>query len=148
MLLFPLLNNKLLRHPRIGFKLLLPNELESYVYSEFNNLGDRMRIDKQNVIFKFDWTGQTLFDLMAERMKACAQSEQCPQPLDLFDPKINVEQLVSALAELRTPRTLFKFLYELISEHCKKHINNMPEYRISAETFEYVRGLNISRLIK
>jgi len=148
LLLFPLLNNKLLRHPGIGFKLLLPEELEKLVYREFNNSEDRMRLDKQNVIFKFDWTGETLFDLMAERMKACSQPEQWPLPLDLFDPKINVEQLVSALAALRTPRNLFKFLYDLISEHCKKHTNNKPEYRISAETFEYVKGLNASRLIK
>jgi hypothetical protein len=93
------------------------------------------------VIASFDWTGEALFDLVAARMQACAQPGQHPQPQELFDPSIDTGRLIAAMRELRTPRNLFRFLYRLVSEHCKKYTASEPQYRIAVATFESVLAL-------
>lgn len=136
LLIWPLLDNKLLKHPGVGFKLLLPQELQYFVDRETREFHERARLDKQNVIAGFDWTGEALYDLVCARMKACAEPGTTPQPGDLFDPAIDTQRLIAAMRDLRVPRNLFRFLYRLVSEHCKKYTSSEPQYRIAVSTFE------------
>ncbi len=136
LLVWPLLDNKLLKHPGVGFKLLLPQELHYFVERESREFHERARLDKQNVIAGFDWTGEALFDLVDARMKACAEPGAVPKPTDLFEPTIDSARLIAAMRDLRVPRNLFRFLYRVVSEHCKKHTSNEPNYKIAVSTFE------------
>lgn len=136
LLIWPLLDNKLLKHPGVGFKLLLPQELQYFVDRETREFHERARLDKQNVIAGFDWTGEALYDLVCARMKACAEPGTTPQPGDLFDPAIDTQRLIAAMRDLRVPRNLFRFLYRLVSEHCKKYTTSDPQFRIAVSTFE------------
>ncbi len=43
LLIWPMLDNKLLKHPRMGFKLMLPQELQLYVDRESREFHDRAR---------------------------------------------------------------------------------------------------------
>lgn len=138
LLIWPMLDNKLLKHPGVGFKLLLPQELQYFVDRESREFHERARLDKQNVIAGFDWTGEALFDLTCARMKACAETGFTPQPADLFEPAIDNARLIAAMRDLRVPRNLFRFLYRVVSEHCKKYTASQPQYRIAVSTFESV----------
>ena len=71
-LMWPLLDHKFLRHPGIGFKLLLPIELAYYLEKEDKDFYDRARPDKLNLIKPLRWTGTSLYDLAGDRLKACA----------------------------------------------------------------------------
>ncbi len=73
-LIWPLLDHKFLRHPGIGFKLLLPIELAYYLEKEDKDFYDRARPDKLNLIKPLRWTGPSLYDLAGDRLKACATS--------------------------------------------------------------------------
>ncbi len=134
-LVWPMLDNKLLKHPGLGIKLLLPNDLQYFLDRETREFNERARLDKQNFIGNFDWTGEALFDVSVSRMKACSSGNRT-SPLDLLDDRIIESRLLSAMQSLRTPRNLFRFLYRLISEHCKSHRSSEPSYKISSETFE------------
>ncbi len=137
MLVWPMLDNKLLKHPRLGFKLMLPQELQGYVDRESREFHDRARLDKQNVMTNFDWTGESMYDLVSARLSACS-SGRPPAPTDLFDPGIDRQRLIGAMRELRVPRQLFRFLYQVVSEHCKKYTSSDPQFRIQPATFESV----------
>ncbi len=62
-LLWPMLDNKFLKHPGIGFKLLLPIELSQYIDREDRDFYQRARLDKQNLIPSLEWTGEALYDV-------------------------------------------------------------------------------------
>lgn len=138
LLVWPLLDNKLLKHPHMGFKMMLPQELQGFVERESREFHDRARLDKQNVMYNFDWTGESMYDLVAARLNACSANGQPIEPTMMFDPSISRERLISAMRELRVPRQLFRFLYQVVSEHCKKYTATEPEYRIQTATFESV----------
>ncbi len=76
-LLWPMLDNKFLKHPGVGFKLLLPIELSQYIDREDRDFYQRARLDKQNMIPSLEWTGEALYDVALARLKACA----CPGPI-------------------------------------------------------------------
>ena len=57
-LLWPMLDNKFLKHPGIGFKLLLPIELSRFIDREDRDFYQRARLDKQNMIPSLEWTGE------------------------------------------------------------------------------------------
>ena len=114
-LVWPLLDNKLLKHENFGIKLLLPSELQYYVDRETREFHERARLDKQNVVASFDWTGEALYDLLASRMRACATPQSTPSPRELFEPEVTEQRLITALQSLHTPRNLFRFLYRLIT---------------------------------
>ncbi len=135
-LVWPLLDNKLLKHENFGIKLLLPAELQYFVDRESREFHERARLDKQNVIQSFDWTGEALYDLLATRMRACATVGARPNPKDLFDSQLSESRLITAIQSLNTPRNLFRFLYRLISEHCKRFRSETPQFKISSELFE------------
>lgn len=136
LLVWPLLDNKLLKHESLGFKLLLPSDLQYYIDRESREFHERARLDKQNVVPGFDWTGEALYDLLGARMKACGVAGSTPSPKSLFDPQVTDARLISAFQSLKTPRNLFRFLYRLISEHCKRYRSEHPEYKITNDLFE------------
>jgi hypothetical protein len=138
LLIWPMLDNKLLKHPRMGFKLMLPQELQQFVERESREFHDRARLDKQNVMSNFDWTGESMYDLVSARLVACAMPNRKPEPPELFDSGISRERLIAAMRDLRVPRQLFRFLYRVVSEHCKKYTASEPEYQIQTATFESV----------
>jgi len=136
-LVWPILDNKLLKHPGLGFKLLLPSNLLYFLDRESREFNERARLDKQNLIRNFDWTGEALYDLLAARMKACStSSDQSVSPNNLISDSISEQRLLSSMQSLRTPRSLFRFWYRLVAEHCKQHRSASPVFAISSELFE------------
>ena len=100
-LLWPMLDNKFLKHPGIGFKLLLPIELAQFIDREDREFYQRARLDKQNMIPSLEWTGEALYDVAAARLKACAAPGTAPQLRQLFDPVITDRRLMDAFRGLR-----------------------------------------------
>jgi hypothetical protein len=139
-LVWPLLDNKFLKHPGLGVKLLLPSDLERLLDKEDQDFHQRARLDKQNLIRGLPWTGQALFDLATARLRACAREGHTPSLLDWFDPAIQPARLLEAFAQLRVPRNLFKFLYRLMMSHCNATSDEAPSWRIPLARFESELG--------
>jgi hypothetical protein len=135
---WPILDNKLLKHPGLGLKMMLPQELYRFIEKENRDFHERARLDKQNVIAHFGWTGEALYDLVAARMKACAENDATVRPEDWFDSRISRDRLVQVMQSLQVPRHLFRFLYRLVTEHCKRFTTAQPDFKIQPETFESV----------
>jgi hypothetical protein len=140
-LVWPMPDNKFLKHPGLGLKLLLPVELSYYIDREDREFHQRARLDKQNLVRSLDWTGQSLYDLAESRLQACATNGSKPRLTDLFEPSVNQARLVNALRTLRVPRHLFKFLYRLFVTHTNAHTDDAPAWQITGETFEAVLAL-------
>jgi hypothetical protein len=149
-LIWPLLDHKFLRHPGIGVKLLLPIELAYYLEKEDKEFYDRARPDKLNLIKPLRWTGPSLYDLASDRLRACRQDPSAngdvPRLRGFIDDAISDDYLKDALGNLRTPRHLFKFLHRLIEEHCHRHTEDAPRWKIDYDTFRtiyaaYIRDL-------
>ncbi|MCE9544391.1 MAG: hypothetical protein K8T25_02555 [Planctomycetia bacterium] len=134
--LWPLLDNKLLKHAGIGFKLLLPIELSQFIEREDRDFYERARLDKQNMIPSLEWTGEALYDVASARIRGCAAPGYNPSLSDLFDPVVTQRRLIDAFRALRVPRHLFKFLYRLFVAHCNAHTDENPAWQISSEMFE------------
>jgi hypothetical protein len=137
-LLWPLLDNKFLKHPGVGLKLLLPAELVAFVERESPDFYQRARLDKQNLVRSLDWTGQALYDVADARLKACAAEGQSPSLGKLFDGGIEPRRLHDAFAALRVPRHLFKFMYRVLAAHVAAHAEEQPAWQIQPATFESV----------
>ena len=140
-LLWPMLDNKFLKHPGLGIKLMLPIELTRFIDREERSFYQRSRLDKQNVIASFAWTGEALFDVANARIAACAMDGKSTTLRDLLDDSISSPRLLEALRALRVPRHLFKFMYRLLVTHCNSHVDSDPVWRIPAETFEATLAL-------
>ncbi len=136
LLLWPMLDNKFLKQAGLGLKMMLPHELVSYVDRESRDFYERSRLDKQNMIRSFHWTGEALYDVAGARMRACAVDGAEPTLRDWFCDDITDLRLMDAMRTLRTPRHLFKFLYRLLIAHCNAHLDHEPVYEISASIFE------------
>jgi hypothetical protein len=135
-LVWPMLDNKFLKQPSFGLKLLLPAELYAYVEKEDRDFYQRARLDKQNMVPSLEWTGESLYDLANARVRSCGTGGHQPTIRDLIDPAVSDSRLVEAFRSLRVPRHLFKFLYRLIVAHCHAHTDDKPVWQISPETFE------------
>ena len=135
-LVWSMLDNKFLKQPGLGLKLLLPIELSDFVEQEGHDFLQRARLDKQNMIPSLIWTGQSLYDLAEARLQACSTEEQSTSLKDLFADDIGAARLVEAFGTLRVPRHLFKFLYQLLMTHCQAHTDSDPQWQIDAGTFE------------
>jgi hypothetical protein len=133
---WPMLDNKLLKHPGVGFKIMLPQELHRDIQRETRDFHERARLDKQNVIPAFHWTGESLYDLARARMLACAADGRTPEPRDLFGDEVSYERLLAAFQSLRVPRHLFRLLYRVLVNHCNRHTDAQPAFKISGETLE------------
>jgi hypothetical protein len=140
--LWPMFDNKFLKHPGIGFKLLLPIEVSFHLAREDKEFYERSRFDKQNLIRSLEWTGQSLYDVANDRIRACAVSETAqPKFRDLFDDSITDAELIATLDRLRVPRHLFKFTHRLLVEHCNRFTEDQPSWKISRETLQSVFSL-------
>ncbi|MBN1588446.1 MAG: hypothetical protein JW888_02935, partial [Pirellulales bacterium] len=135
-LVWPLLDNKLLKHPGVGFKVLLPSELTDFVDRETADFHQRARLDKQNLVRSLQWTGESLLDLAGSRLEACAAEGSKPTLRGLLDESISDTRLLDAMRSLRVPRHLFKFLYQAMVAHCNAHTDAQPAWRISSDVFE------------
>jgi hypothetical protein len=139
--LWPLLDNKFLKHPGIGLKLLLPIELSYFADREDRDFYQRARLDKQNLVPSLGWTGEALYDIANARLKACAINGNTPSLRMLFQESVSERRLIDALRTLRVPRHLFKFLHRLFVSHANAHTEESPAWQISGETFESVLAL-------
>jgi hypothetical protein len=135
-LLWPMLDNKFLKHPGLGFKLLLPIELSYFIDREDRDFYQRARLDKQNMVPSLEWSGEALYDVANARLQACASNGRKPTLRDLFDESVDDRRLITALRSLRVPRHLFKFLYRTFVAHSSAHTDENPAWKISGETFE------------
>ncbi len=140
-LLWSMLDNKFLKHPGIGFKLLLPIELSYFIDREDRDFYQRARLDKQNMIPSLEWTGEALYDVANARLQACAANGKKPSFRELFDPSVSDRRLIDALRLLRVPRHLFKFLYRAFVAHCNSHTDEDPVWQIDSATFESILAL-------
>jgi hypothetical protein len=140
-LLWPMLDNKFLKHPGIGFKLLLPIELSYFADREGRDFYQRARLDKQNLVPSLGWTGEALYDVANARLQACAINGHAPSLRSLFQESVNERRLIDALRMLRVPRHLFKFLHRLFVSHANAYTEENPSWQISGETFESVFAL-------
>ncbi|NLF08572.1 MAG: hypothetical protein GX594_11410 [Pirellulaceae bacterium] len=139
-LVWPMLDNKFLKSPGLGLKMLLPSELERMLDRQDRDFHQRARLDKQNMIRSLGWTGQSLYDMANARIAACAAEGSHPKILDLFE-DIDQRRLIDAFGVLRVPRHLFKFMYRLLTAHCNAHTEEAPVWKIPAATFESVLAL-------
>lgn len=136
LLLWPMLDNKFLKQTGLGLKMMLPSELVSFVDRESKDFYERSRLDKQNMIRSFHWTGEALYDVAGARIRACAVAGSKPMLRDWFDDDVSDVRLMEAMRTLRTPRHLFKFLYRLLIGHCNAYLDHEPHYKISSSVFE------------
>ena len=137
--IWPLLDNKLLKYPDVAFKLLLPAELYDFAKKEGSEFNERSRLDKQNLIPSLTWTGHSLYDLVNARLAACTDNTMVdvPETLDKwFDDNMTFDHLTNALERIRTPRRVFKFLYELMCEHAQSFTDQNPQWRIATSEFD------------
>lgn len=136
-LVWPLFDNKFLKHPDVAFKLLLPATVSGYLNRQEKEFYERSRLDKQNLIPALCWTGQGLYDVANDRIRACSQSPaQAESIRQLFADSISEMELISTFDRLRAPRHLFKFLYRLLIDHCSKYTEDQPEWKIQRETLQ------------
>jgi len=142
-LLWPMLDNKFLKHPGVGVKLMLPIELTRFIEREERDFYQRARLDKQNMIPSFEWTGEALYDVATARLKACAKPGATPALADLFESGVSQPRMIEAFRVLRVPRRLFKFLYSLIAAHCNAHTDQDPNWKIAPTLFESTLALSL-----
>ena len=134
--IWPILDNKFLKSPGLGFKLLLPEELYRFVEREDEPFNQRARLDKQNLVSSLEWSGETLYDIASARVKAASVCTPPATLAMLFDDTVEQRRLIDGLRTLRVPRQLFKFLYRLLVAHCHAHTAERPVYRIPLDRFE------------
>jgi hypothetical protein len=140
-LLWPMLDNKFLKHPGMGLKIMAPIELTRFIEREDRDFYQRARLDKQNMVAAFEWTGEALYDVANARLQACAVDGAKPRLRDFFDDAVSDRRLLEALRSLRTPRHLFKFLYRLFVHHANAHIEGQEVWKVSPEAFESLLAL-------
>lgn len=142
-LVWPMLDNKFLKHPGVGFKLLLPIELSQKIDREDRDFYQRARLDKQNMIPSLEWTGEALYDVANARLKACAAPGANPSLRDLFQDTVSDRRLLDILRALRVPRHMFKFMYRLLVAHSNAYTDDAPSWKISSEMLESVYATTI-----
>jgi len=136
LVIWPLLDNKFLKMPGLGLKLLLPEELYRFIEREDEQFNQRARLDKQNLVPALAWSGETLYDIASTRVQAASVGNPPATLAALFDDSVDQRRLIDGLRSLRVPRQLFKFLYRLLVAHCHAHTAEQPVYRIPVERFE------------
>jgi hypothetical protein len=136
--LWSMFDNKFLKHPGVGFKMLLPRDVVFYLGREEKEFYERSRLDKQNLIKSLEWTGESLYDMATNRIRACLDegANQETSIRDLFADEVSEQELINKFGKLRVPRHLFRFLYRLMTEHCNKATEDNPVWKISHETLE------------
>jgi hypothetical protein len=144
--LWSMFDNKFLKHPGIGFKMLLPRDVVYFLSREEKEFYERSRLDKQNLIKSLEWTGESLFDMATNRIRACLAENAAGGAVsasqitisDFFAEEISREELIQKFAKLRVPRHLFRFLYRLLTEHCNRTTEDVPSWKINRVVLETV----------
>jgi hypothetical protein len=134
--IWPIFDNKFLKLPGLGCKLLLPGELYRFIERETEAFNQRARLDKQNLVPSLEWSGETLYDIASARVRAASVTTPPATLGQLFEPAVDQRRLIDGLRGLRVPRQLFKFLHRLLVAHCQSHTDEQPAYRISLADFE------------
>ncbi|MDX2130445.1 MAG: hypothetical protein SFY69_00140 [Planctomycetota bacterium] len=128
---WPLLNNKFLQQEGFGVKMLLPMELRHAVFRESSAFFQAARLDKQSMVERLSWTGQTLYDLCESRLNACRNPGLPTLPLiDLFAEDVTRQELAEALERVHQPRDAFKLMYRCMNEHCAGVTRGEGQWRI------------------
>lgn len=147
-LVWPMFDNKFLKQEGIGLKLLLPVELSYLLNKEGPGFFQEARLDKQNMIDRLTWSGATLYDLCSSRLNACRTAGRA-QPLsltDFFEDTVDRSNLIDALDQMHQPRDAFKFLYNVIQEHCRLLPEDAADFSINRLTLETVRRTQSQRV--
>lgn len=146
-LIWPLFNNKFLQQDRFGVKMLLPIELRHLLLREDGEFFQKARLDKQNMIDRLMWSGTMLYDMCSRRLRACQRSDAEEISLDsLFDEDVSHQDLIDALEQMHQPRDAFKFVYQVISEHCSNVPQDLAVWRIPRLTLDNVRRQQSQRV--
>lgn len=139
-LVWPMLDNKFLQIPNIGVKMLLPLELRHLLRREDASFFQRARLDKQQMIDQLRWSGATLYDLCNQRIVACKGENTGDVSLrTLFDDEVSTQDLIEALDQMHQPRDAFKFLYQVMQEHCMHNSDQVNAWNIPKMTLEHIR---------
>ena len=131
-----MLDNKFLKHPGMGLKLMLPIELTRFIDREDREFYQRARLDKQNMVHFVSVVG-----------RGPSRRGQRPHPgLRRFRLQADVARPVRPVGDRPAidgsdaiaagSGSLFKFLYRLFVDHCVRHTDNEPVWQISSETLE------------
>ena len=110
---------------------------------EARDFYQRARLDKQNMIPSFEWTGEALYDVATARLNACAKPGAQPTLADLFDAGVTQQRMIEAFRTLRVPRRLFKLLHAAIVAHCNAHTDQNPSWKIATTLFESTLALSL-----
>lgn len=146
-LVWPMFDNKFLKHPGFGFKMLLPADMAPYLQKQGRDFYEKSRLDKQNLILSLAWSGQSLYDMTNDRIKACSEDPNNPASVqDLFDESASRDMLVDTFSRLRVPRHLFKFLHRLMLDHCSKYTDDEPNWKIGRDTVQTTLALYLKDL--
>ena len=65
---------------------------------------------------------------------------------DLFDEDVSHQDLIDALEQMHQPRDAFKFVYQIISEHCSNVPQDHAIWRIPRLTLDNVRRQQSQRV--
>ena len=145
--IWPMFDHKFLQQRGIGIKLMLPIELRHVLHRQTREFFQEARLDKQHLVDRLSWSGATLYDLCCSRLTACRGEDGEPAYLtQLFDEDVTAELLIDALDQMQQPRDAFKFLYNVIQEHCRNVPDERPSYRIPRLTLEAVRRQQTQRV--
>ena len=146
-LIWPVFDNKFLQQEGLGLKLLLPIELRHRLHREGADFFQQARLDKQSMVDRLEWSGATLYDLCTHRLRACQGADAGSVALtDLFESEVTEQVLVDALDQMHQPRDAFKFLYEVIQEHCRLVPDEQATHQIPRLTLESVRRRQSQRV--
>jgi len=144
---WPMLDNKFLQQQRIGIKLLLPIELRPLLLRESAEFYQEARLDKQNLVDRLGWSGVTLYDLCNGRLRACLRNPHAQIVLtNLFDTDVTAQYLIDALDKMHQPRDAFKFLYQVISEHCRSIPQDQPRFLIPRPIVDSIQRIQAQRV--
>ncbi len=151
-IVWPMFDNKFLKQDHFGLKLLLPVELSYLLKRESSQFFQEARLDKQNMVERLSWSGSTLYDLCSARLRAVravppGQPEQAedgknPEDIsltDLFTDDVDRFMLIDALDQMQQPRDAFKFMYQVVQEHCRLMPEESAEWQIARLTLDSVR---------
>jgi hypothetical protein len=139
-IVWPMFDNKFLKQDDVGIKLLLPIELSYLLDKESREFYERARLDKQNKIDRLTWSGATLYDLCTSRLNIVRPTNTEKMSLTgLFAEDVDRSMLIDALDQMHQPRDAFKFMYQVIQEHCRLMPEESAEYQIARLTLDNVR---------
>ncbi|MCA8961669.1 MAG: hypothetical protein KDC38_14190 [Planctomycetes bacterium] len=145
-LVWPLFNNKFLQLDHFALKMMLPIELRHELHRQSREFFQEARMDKQNLVDRLTWSGTTLYDLCAKRLKACHSGGTEISLIDLFDDTVTRQDVVDALDQMRQPRDAFKMMYQLIQQHCTTTTDEEANWHIPKLVLDQVRRGQVERL--